>query len=99
METVTREELYRLVWSEPITKIAPPYGLSDRGMGKLCARYNIPVPPRGYRRRKSAHKRVMQATLPNGQNVEITFDRLMKEYLCSSQPETVPPEIAPPSRS
>jgi hypothetical protein len=38
--TFTREELYTLVWSEPIQKIAPRYGLSDRGFGKLCARYD-----------------------------------------------------------
>ena len=42
--TLTREELYALVWSEPIQKIALRYGLSDRGFGKLCARYEIPVP-------------------------------------------------------
>jgi hypothetical protein len=27
--TLTREELYALVWSEPIQKLAPRYGLSD----------------------------------------------------------------------
>ena len=35
MPTLTREELCALVWSEPIQKIAPRYGLSDRGFGKL----------------------------------------------------------------
>jgi hypothetical protein len=58
--TLTREELYALVWSEPIQKLAPRYGLSDRGFGKLCARYNIPVPPRGWWAKKAAGKRVKQ---------------------------------------
>jgi hypothetical protein len=44
--TVTREELYALVSSEPIQKIAPKYGLSDRRLGKLCERHDITVPPR-----------------------------------------------------
>jgi hypothetical protein len=58
--TLTREELYALVWSEPIQKLAPRYGLSDRGFGKLCARYDIPVPPRGWWAKKAAGKRVKQ---------------------------------------
>jgi hypothetical protein len=64
MPTLTREELYVLVWSEPIQKIAPRYGLSDRGFGKLCARYEIPVPPRGWWAKRAAGKRVRQTPLP-----------------------------------
>ncbi|MDY0095689.1 MAG: hypothetical protein RBT80_23585 [Candidatus Vecturithrix sp.] len=43
-----REELYQMVWSEPVSKLARGYGLSDRGLGKICARLEIPVPGRGY---------------------------------------------------
>jgi hypothetical protein len=43
-----REELYKLVWSEPVSKLARGYGLSDRGLGKICKRLEIPVPGRGY---------------------------------------------------
>lgn len=64
MENVSREDLYRLVWSEPIAKLAPKFSLSDRGLGKLCARYDIPVPPRGYWAKKAAGKRVSQQALP-----------------------------------
>jgi len=46
--TLTRDELYQLVWSEPIQKIAPTFNISDRGLGKLCERHGIPVPPRGW---------------------------------------------------
>jgi hypothetical protein len=64
MAILTREELYALVWTEPIQKIAPRYGLSDRGFGKLCARYSIPVPPRGWWAKKTAGHRVRQTPLP-----------------------------------
>jgi hypothetical protein len=64
MTTLTRDELYALVWSEPIQKLAKRYGLSDRGLGKLCARYNIPVPPRGWWAKKAAGKRVSRPKLP-----------------------------------
>jgi len=43
-----REELYKMVWSEPVSKLARGYGLSDRGLGKVCKRLEIPVPGRGY---------------------------------------------------
>jgi hypothetical protein len=45
---ITREALYEQVWAEPISKIAARFNLSDRGLAKLCARYDIPVPPRGW---------------------------------------------------
>jgi len=37
-----------MVWSEPESKLARGYGLSDRGLGKICKRLEIPVPGRGY---------------------------------------------------
>ena len=42
----TRRELYNLVWSKPISKLAATYGVSDAGLAKACRRANIPVPRR-----------------------------------------------------
>jgi hypothetical protein len=46
--TLTIQQLYDRVWSEPIHRISKEFGLSDRGLGKLCAHHKIPVPERGY---------------------------------------------------
>lgn len=46
--TYTRQELYELVWSTPISKLAEEFGLSDRGLAKICERHQIAVPGRGY---------------------------------------------------
>jgi hypothetical protein len=35
-KTITREELYNLVWSKPVTHIAKIYGYSDSGIRKIC---------------------------------------------------------------
>ena len=43
----TRQELYDLVWTKPVTKLAPEFGISDVGLGKICRRHIIPLPPRG----------------------------------------------------
>jgi hypothetical protein len=32
------EQLYDLVWSQPMAKVAAQFGLSDRGLAKLCQR-------------------------------------------------------------
>ena len=36
------------VWAEPMSKVAPRYGMSDVGLKKLCARLQIPTPGRGF---------------------------------------------------
>lgn len=48
VECLTREELYEKVWSQPMTKTAKSYGLSDVGLAKICRKLNIPTPGRGY---------------------------------------------------
>jgi hypothetical protein len=51
---LTREELYGLVWARPMTEVAQDFQISDRAMAKVCARKQVPVPPRGYWAKKNA---------------------------------------------
>lgn len=44
----TREELFELVWSKPMSKLAKELGVSDVGLAKACKRAGIPVPGLGY---------------------------------------------------
>jgi len=62
--SMTREALYELVWSEPILHIAKRLGMSDRGLGKLCTRFEIPVPPRGWWAKQQHGRRVARRPLP-----------------------------------
>ena len=45
---LTREELYRRVWSTPATKLAKEFGISDVALGKICRRLDVPKPYPGY---------------------------------------------------
>jgi hypothetical protein len=63
-QTFTRQQLYELVWSEPIVVVAKRAGVSDVGLRKNCLALNIPVPERGYWARKRAGQAVRQAMLP-----------------------------------
>lgn len=53
---LTREELYDLVWARPMTQVAQDFQISDRAMAKVCAKKQVPVPPRGYWAKKNAGK-------------------------------------------
>jgi len=50
--SLTRQELYEQVWSEPIVHLSKFYNLSDVGLSKICKKMNIPVPGRGYWEKK-----------------------------------------------
>lgn len=60
---LTRRELYEWVWRQPMTTLAKEFGLSDRGLAKICERNGIPVPARGYWARKTAGQRVVRPPL------------------------------------
>ena len=46
--TFFRGELHALVWSEPTQTVAALLGISDVGLAKVCRKYLIAKPPRGY---------------------------------------------------
>ena len=47
-ETVSREALYELVWTEPVSSLSKRFGLSGAGFSKLCRRIGVPMPARGH---------------------------------------------------
>jgi integrase len=46
--TIDRATLYRDVWNEPATVVAKQYDVSSSFLKRLCRRFLIPTPPRGY---------------------------------------------------
>lgn len=66
--TLTREELYELVWSRPMYKLAAEFGLSDVGLAKICKAEGIPRPERGYWARLAAGAKVRRRRLPPSKN-------------------------------
>ena len=74
--TLTRKELYDLVWAEPLSRLAKKYKISDNGLRKICKRMNIPIPPMGHWQKIQYGKRVIVTKLPtiyDGKD-EITLD-------------------------
>lgn len=44
----TKEELAKLLWEQPTTKIAESLGVTDKAISKWCKSYGLTKPPRGY---------------------------------------------------
>jgi hypothetical protein len=73
---LSRQELFDLVWSKPLRDLAGVFGLSDRGLAKLCDRYGIPRPPQGHWVRVSFGNAASRPSLrraPEGVGEEIRF--------------------------
>lgn len=85
--TLTRQELYERVWSEPVDTLAKEFGLSNVGLGKACRRRSIPVPERGYWARMAAGQKVRRPPLPPATNGDETVTLLV-----SPRPDSPPAE-------
>lgn len=61
---ISRDELYALVWREPIIRVANRFGVSDVAVAKACRKYQIPLPGRGYWARLKAGQKLQRPPLP-----------------------------------
>jgi hypothetical protein len=68
---LTREQLYEMVWSQPVWSLAKKWGVSDVGLAKVCKRHNIPRPSLGYWAKRQAGIKVQQKPLPKGDDERI----------------------------
>jgi hypothetical protein len=79
METIqlTRKELYELVWSTPLTKIAKKYTINSDGIKKICKEFNVPMPPNGYwskiKFNKALEKDKLQEDFKGEDKIELTL--------------------------
>ena len=62
--TLSRQQLYDLVWSEPLSRLAKKYCISDNGLRKMCKSMNIPLPSNGYWKKIKHGKSINKDKLP-----------------------------------
>ena len=70
-KVLTRQELYKLVWKKPMSKLAVEFGLSDQGLEKICRRHNIPKPGLGYWAKLQHGKEPPTPELPPNDKAEL----------------------------
>lgn len=77
-----RSDLYKKVWSTPMTKLAAELGISDVGLAKACLRHAVPVPHRGYWAKLRAGQRPKQAPFPTPElDIEVQFATRNREVV------------------
>src|SRR5258707_10260956 len=87
---VTREELYRQVWETPMSRVAKNFGISGKGLAKICDRLKVPYPPRGYWAKLAAGVKVAKYRL-----LSPAADTPGSVTITPTPPPPPPPELAP----
>ena len=64
---LTREHLYKTVWSEPMLKVASRYEVSSSYMARVCTKLNVPRPEPGYWAKMTVGKAPPKPVLPEAQ--------------------------------
>ena len=91
-ETLTRNELYDLVWSVPLLTLSRKYAISDVGLRKICVRMEIPLPKAGHWQKLKFNKKTNQPKLSANYNGD-------KEVSLSLRTEEMKSIAATPSPS
>lgn len=61
---ITREELYELVWSKPMIKVAEKFEVSGSYLARVCTELRVPRPERGYWAKLAVGKAPQRPALP-----------------------------------
>lgn len=64
---ITREELYELVWSAPMIKVADKFDVSGSYLARVCTALRVPRPERGYWAKLAVGKAPKRPALPEPQ--------------------------------
>ena len=86
---VSRDELYRLVWDEPMIRVAERFDVSGSYLARICEHLNVPRPARGYWAKLAVGKAPLKTPLPE----PLPGDPL--QWSKEGQHETAPKPMAP----
>lgn len=97
--SLTRKQLYDMVWSTPMMRLARQFHCSSTWLARICREASVPVPPRGYWAKKRAGKAAQRRGLPRSADpdevvVSYTPPDATEEF--DSQPPPPPPPPPPP---
>ena len=73
--TLTRQELYDMVWAKLMSSLANGFSITDFALAKRCRAVDVPIPYRGYWARKAAGQVPPQTSLSNTRTRPCSDDR------------------------
>jgi len=89
---LSRQELYDLIWTTPISRLAGEFGISGVALGKTCRRMKVPPPPRGYWACVAAGQKPRRTPLPKATGGCPEFVFLSRQSVPRA-PEAPPVEV------
>jgi hypothetical protein len=92
-KTVTRQELYELVWKEPVVKVAKRFEVSDVAVAKACRRHQIPLPGRSHWARLAAGQQISRTPLPEVKEQPLQHITFLGAPASPARKVGEPPEI------
>lgn len=93
--SLTRKQLYDMVWSTPLLRLARTFQCSSTWLARICREAAVPVPRRGYWAKKRAGKAARRQSLPRASDP----DEVVVTYTPSdeiAEPAAPPPPPPPP---
>ncbi len=97
--TLTRQTLYELVWSKPMSDLAKDFNISDVGLAKRCRVVDVPIPYRGYWARKVAGQNPPKLPLPKYRSKalkQVTREGTEPEVLFTMPAERIEKDLRSP---
>ena len=91
--TISRQELYDLIWQTPTRHLCKQFGLSDVGLAKTCKRHNIPKPPPGYWAKRAHGWGARKTPLPKCRDPELEKIQFGGNEVVEKVSEFFDPEI------
>lgn len=87
---ITREELYELVWSAPMIKVAETFDVSGSYLARVCTALRVPRPERGYWAKLAVGKAPERPALPEPQPGDTLVWSRTDEFPAPSMPKSRP---------
>lgn len=96
---VSREQLYDLVWANPMLRVAASFDVSSSYLARVCSSLRVPRPPRGYWAKLAVGKASKKPVLPKARPGDETHWR--RDPYWHSEPDislqTLPLDVLPGS--
>jgi len=90
-----RDELYQMVWEQPLIKVAHEYGVSAVALGKACRRLSVPVPGRGHWAKLAyGHHGAHKPPLPKLDKIPVLYRSTEVKQNKTTTPDQTDPEFA-----
>eukprot|EP01037_Dinobryon_pediforme_P015589 gene15589-15736_t len=96
---LSREDLYELVWAEPMMKAAERFDVSGSYLARICTLLNVPRPERGYWAKLAVGKAPPPPQLPSAQPGDPLYWSKEGEHVPAPKPQAAKPtQEAKPKR-